>query len=377
MLQSGKIIKESILIVSTGILLVGIYYFYIKLGGPKSISADSIATVKTEAVKKVSDRLNILFWEEYLSDSAITGFEKQYGVHVNIEYFDDEDVLLSTIMSYSGKYDICVASGMYIAKMSAMKLLAEIDLDNLPDLKNINPKFIDPAYDRGNKYSIPYMWGTTGLVINKKYVKEDNPDWNVLFNPDYAGHIAMINDQWECFAVPLKCLGSSLNTDDFSTLEKASAILIQQKELGVQYLGELEITEQILSGELWAALTYSGIITGETYSMDEIDFLLPEQGYSIWVDNLCIPVDSPHKHTAELFINYILDAKVSAEIANTYYLANANKAAAEYTLHDIITDERVYPSDEVLDKGESFSYDQSCIDVQKLFNRTWQMLTME
>ncbi len=376
MFKPGKVFNEAIFITLASLAIVVVFYIYITSGDSQRTPAGRDANYQTPA-ENITDQLNLLIWDEYVSGLALDGFAEKFGVKINITIFDDEEVMLSKILSERGKYDISIASGMYVAKMIDMKLLEPLGRNNIPNLDNINKKFINPAYDRGNMFSIPYMWGTTGLVINTEYVKEAEPDWDVLFNPEYAGHIAMVNDVKECFAVALKRKQMSLNTTDIVALREAADILLSQKDLGVRYLNEIDIAEEMLQGKIWAALTYSGHITTEISGKDQFRYILPQQGYCIWVDNLSVPINAANKVNAEKFINYLLDPEVSAEIASTYSMANTNAMALQFTDPDIVADQRIYPRPEVMELGESFSYQQVDAQVQKLFNMTWQSLYSE
>ncbi|MBN2063717.1 MAG: spermidine/putrescine ABC transporter substrate-binding protein [Sedimentisphaerales bacterium] len=376
MKKTGKLFSLSMILIVVATVTLAAYYSYINMGGPEVASASFTESQEAAIVSEVKE-ITMFIWEDYISDKALADFDSKYGITVNVEYYEDEETMLAGVMSDPGKYDLIIASGLYVANMAKMKLLSRIDHGIVTNLLNINNKFLNPPYDRNHDYSVPYMWGTTGLVINTKYIKEDNPGWEVLFDEQYAGRLAMINDPMECMAVALVINGYSINSNDPAELGQAAEMLINHKAMNYQFLSEMDITEKMLNEEIWAALTYGGEIIQETEGMDEFVYIIPEAGYSVWVDNMCIPASSEHKEVANMLINHILDAQVSAEIASSLLLANTNLAAAKYTDAKVMSDKRLYPSALLLRKGQAFSCDEFSLEKQQIYNKTWQTLNAD
>ncbi len=304
--------------------------------------------------KKLSKVLNVYNWEDYFGETTLSDFEKKFGVKVNLETFSDEEELIASLRSNPGKYDVIITSGDNIRECKEMRLLTEIDLKNIPNLKNIDPKFRNPAYDPGHRYSVPYLWGTTGMVVNRTFIKDDGDSWSILWNPKYEGKIAMLNSPDEVMVAALKYLGYPLNTRDPSKLEKARQKLLEQNPLITGYLDAIFIRDKTISNEIWAAQVYSGEGMFAADKNEALEYIIPKEGASIWIDCLAIPRDAKHKYTAEVFINYILDPKVSAKIANYLWYANCNIAARAYTQEEILKSPSLYPPEEILKKCEFF-----------------------
>lgn len=309
-------------------------------------------TQEEKASQKPDALLNIYNWEDYFAPATLEEFEKKFGVKVNLETFTDEEEMIAGIQSNPGKYDLTITSDIIIRELIASRLLEPIDFKNVPNFKNIDGQFINSDYDSGNKYSVPYMWGTTGVAYNTKYVQEDVDSWAVLWNSAYKGKISMLDNHDEVVMASLKYLGVSLNTVDTVQLEQAKKKLLEQKPLLRGYDDIETIKDDLIAEKLWVAHCYSGDAMFAADKNDNLKYVIPEEGATLWVDNLCIPRDAPHKRTAEVFINYLLEPKVSAEIANYVRYANCNIAAREFTLKEILDDQAIYPSKEVLKKCE-------------------------
>ncbi|MBU1086535.1 MAG: spermidine/putrescine ABC transporter substrate-binding protein [Candidatus Omnitrophica bacterium] len=327
--------------------------------------------------EKLSKELNVFNWEDYFGKTTLSDFEKKYGVKINLETYKDEDEMLSAVQSNSGKYDIIVASGACIRELKEMRLLAELDLTNIPNLKNIERKYRNPNYDNKNKFSIPYLWGTTGLAYNSKYIKQEVTSWNLLLDPELKGKIAMLNNIDEVFAVGLASLGYSPNESSTEKLNQAGKLLLKQKELLAGYMDPITIRSKLVSGELWAANIYSGEAMFAKEQNSALKYIIPKEGAYIWVDTLAVPRDSKNKYTAEVFINYVLDPKVSAKIVNYLWYANCNIAASQYTLKEILENKSLYPAPEVLDKCEFIKVEGDAgelRDHQKIRNKFWSQI---
>ena len=328
---------------------------------------------KTEIEEqKMSAVLNIFNWEDYFGETTIEDFEEKYGVKVNISTFEDEEFMLSALESNPGKYDLAVTSDSVVALLIQTKSLSEIDKRNIPNLKNIDPKFLNLSYDPGNKYSIPYLWGTTGIAINTSAVTKNVTSWSILWDKNYSGKICMLNNKDEVIAVALKYLGYSINTRNLSQLKEAEQLLLNQKSLVQGYYDPITIIENLVSGEVFIAHSYVGEAYTAAEENENITYIIPQEGAPIWVDSFIIPADAPHKYTAEIFINYILDPKVHANITNYQWCATPNAAAMEYVNSEILEDKGIYPPKEILDKCEYFQVLPP--EINSEHNRIWAEL---
>lgn len=322
--------------------------------------------------EQLSAVLNVYNWEDYFGTSTIEDFEKEFGVKVNLEVYNNEDTMLSGVQSDPRKYDIVVGSDILVKEMINMKLLAQIDKANIPNFKNIGSEFKNPVYDPNNEHSIPYMWGTSGIAINRKYIKEE-PSWAILWNPAYKGKIAMLDNMQDVIGAALKYAGYSANSVDPEELAKAEGLLIKQKPLVAIYQGDEATKDDLISEKIWAGHTYSGSGNSIAQENENVEYSVPKEGGFIWTDNLLIPVGAQHKYTAEVFINYILRPDVSAKIANYLWYANANEAAKKFTNPEILQNSNVYPPEEVRKKLEFSGYFGG-VEAVALYNKIWAEL---
>ncbi len=334
-----------------------------------------LETDEKPAEKQLSNELNIYNWDDYFGETTLEDFEKDFGVKINFFSFEDEDLMNSALESNPSAYDVVISSGSYIAELIKTKSLAKIDKSNIPNLKNIDTDFLDKYYDPGNVYSIPYLWGTTGIAYNTSAVSYEVTSWDALWDLNYSGNISMLNNKEEIIAAACKKLGYSINTENSYELTEVENILIEQKPLLTGYEDTLTIQEKLISGEIALAHIYSGDGLVAADSNENITYIIPEEGAPIWIDNMFIPVDSPHKYTAEVFINYILDPEVSGNITNYLWYANPNTAADDYIDPEILEDPSVYPSQAILDKCEF--YDEKTALTNSEYNRIWSQLHLE
>jgi len=323
--------------------------------------------------KELSPVLNIYNWEEYFGETTLEDFEEEFGVKVNLETYEDEDIMLSTVQSDPTRYDLVIASDNLVTEMVKMKLLTSIDMENIPNFKNIGDEYKDPFYDPGNKHSVPYMLWSTAFAVNHKYITEDVNSWSILWNPKYKGKISMLNNMEEVIGAALKYLGYPLSSTDPAQLEEARELLLEQKPLLRGYEDCITIREDLISEELWAAHEYSGEAAFAAEENENIEYIIPKEGASYGVDTLAIPIGAQHKYTAEIFINFILRPDVSAEIANYLWYANANEAAAEFTDPEILEAPSIYPPEEVLDKSEYFTDVGAAMTI---YNQIWAELQL-
>ncbi|MDD5750250.1 MAG: spermidine/putrescine ABC transporter substrate-binding protein [Candidatus Pacebacteria bacterium] len=325
---------------------------------------------KFAPAEELSDVLNVYNWEDYFGTTTIEDFEKEFGVKVNLQTYDNEDTMLSTVQSDPGRYDVVIASDILVREMANMKLLARIDMENIPNFKNVGDEFKNLFYDPENEYSVPYMWGTSGLAVNRKYVEETEPSWSILWNPKYQGKISMLNNMQDVLGAGLRYSGYSANSVDPSELEKTKEALMEQSTLLRGYEDSITIRDDLISEKLWAGHIYSGDGVFAADKNENIEYVIPKEGGFIWVDNFLIPIGSQHKYTAEVFINYLLRPYVSAKIADYLWYANTNEAARELTNPEILQDEALYPPQEVKDKLEFSGYFGGH-EAVALYNKIW------
>jgi spermidine/putrescine transport system substrate-binding protein len=300
---------------------------------------------------KLSKELNVYNWFDYIGETTIKDFEKEFGVKVNYDTYDSNDVLLAKLQTGAVGYDIIVPSDYMVRIMIKEEMLVPLDVNNIPNFKNIDPRFHKSPYDPENKYSIPYQWGTTGFAYNKKRIKEKLDSWNALFNEKYKGNITMLNEARDVIGAMLKYLGYSLNSAKEEELAKAKELLIKQKPLIKAYTSD-QAKPMLISEEAWISHIYSGDAFAAASENETIQYIIPKEGSTIWTDNMCIPKSAPHKYTAEVFINYILRPEIGAGISNHTFFATPNKASMKHIDKEARENPSIYPSEAVLAKLE-------------------------
>ncbi len=326
---------------------------------------------------KLAKELHVFNWSDYIDPQIYTDFEAEYGVKVIEDTFASNEDLLAKLQAGATGYDIIVPSDYMVSIMAELDLLAEIDYDNVPNFVNIAPKFKDPPYDPGNKYSVPYQWGTTGIGYNSEAFDEPPGSWAYLFDPDvasqYAGKMSMLNDERETIGAALKYLGYSLNTTNEQELEEAKQVLIRQKEWVKTYDSE-QYEDLIAANELLLAHGWSGDFFMAAEEDDRIWYVIHKEGAVIWADNLCIPKSSKNKYTAEVFINYLLRPEVGAKISNFTWYASPNKAAEAFIDAEILEEPAIYPPPEVMERLE---WIRDVGDALPLYERIWTEIKAE
>lgn len=322
---------------------------------------------KSQPAKPQQKVLNVYNWSDYIDEDVVREFEQEFNVKVNYDTYGSNEELLAKLMTGVSGYDIIVPSDYMIEIMIEEGLLAELNHSSIPNLKNIDPRFLNLPFDPGNRYSVPYMWGTVGIGVNTRHVTEEIDSWEALFDPRYKGRVVMLNDMRETFGVALKLLGYSLNTTDPAELEDAKAKLLQQKPIVKAYESE-NIKNFLVSGEAWLVHAWPGDVLMAAEENPDIVYVLPKEGGTIWADNLAIPVKAPNKATAELFINFLLRPEISARLTEAIYYGNPNKEAWLLLSEEILEEPAVFPPDEALANSE---WIQDVGEATMLYDRLW------
>lgn len=322
------------------------------------------------------ERLLIYNWEDYLAPETISAFEREYGIEVVVETYPDEKVLLADLLKSPEKYDLIVASNSLVENLIRLNLLAPLDLEALDNFRHLEDRFRGLHYDTKNRYSIPYLWGTTGIAFNRGEIPGEIVSWSVLWDPEYSGHLAMLSDPDEVIGAALKYLGHSINTINHAELEAAGAALREQKPLLAGYLDPQRIKDGLAEGEIWAAQCYSGDAMMIAAEHPEIVYIIPREGADLWVDNFCVPAGARNRRAAELFINFCLEPEISAANANYLRYANTNLAARRHTDPAILSHPGLYPPAEVVERCEITS-SETFPEVREIRARIWRELDAE
>jgi spermidine/putrescine transport system permease protein len=295
--------------------------------------------------------LNVFIWSNYLPDSVIKEFEQEYHARLNVELYDSNEALLAKLQSGGASYDIIVPSDYMVTVLAEQGLLQELDRDRLTNFPNLDPKLAGLPFDPQNRYSVPYLWGTTGIGFRKDKIAQDVESWAVMWDPAYRDRLAMLDDMREVIGAALKYQGKSLNDSDPGDIEAAARLLEQQKPL-IRAYDSGGFDQLLLSGDAWIVQGYNGQIAKAMVDDPSIGYVIPKEGCTVSVDNTCIPKNAPHAELAVEFINFVLRAGVAGEIANATGYSSPNLAAHTYIRAELLGNRAIYPLPEDLERCE-------------------------
>ncbi len=307
------------------------------------------------------NEITVYNWGQYISDGTdgsldvIAEFEARTGIKVHYITFDSNETMYTKLKTGGASYDVIIPSDYMIGKLISEDMLEPINFDNVPNYANIDEAFKNQAYDPENAYSVPYTWGTVGLIYNTEYVSaEDAESWACLWNPAYMGKTLMFDNPRDSFAIAQKMLGYSLNTEDSAELANCAELLKQQNPLLQAYVMD-QIFDKMQRGEAWAAPYYAGDYLTMVEENPSLAFSFPKEGFNIFIDAMCIPKGCQNKEGAEAFINFLCDPEISA--ANLDYICYSTpiSAAKDYLDESVTSSPVAYPDDETLERSESFS----------------------
>lgn len=312
------------------------------------------------AVVAADNEITVYNWGQYISDGTdgsldvIAAFEEETGIKVNYLTFDSNESMYTKLKTGGTTYDVIIPSDYMIGKLIEENMLEPLNFDNIPNYQYIDESFRNQSYDPANTYSVPYTWGTVGLIYNSQYVSAaDAASWNCLWNEKYAGKILMFDNPRDAFAIAESILGYSLNTENEDELRAAADLLTEQKGLVQGYVMD-QIFNRMQRGEAWAAPYYAGDFLTMVEENPDLAFSFPEEGFNIFIDAMCIPKGCQNKAGAEAFINFLCRPDICA--ANLDYLGySAPETAAKELMDPEVTSSPVaYPDDETLARTESF-----------------------
>ena len=311
--------------------------------------------------------LNVYNVGDYIDEELINKFEKETGIKVLYETYDTNETMYQKVNSGSTNYDLVFPSDYMVEKMKNEGLLQKIDFNNIPNIKYIGKDFLNPVYDKTNEYSVPYMWGTFGILYNKKMVKEPVDSWDILWNPKYKGNILMFDSVRDTMGIALKKLGYSINSTDSKQINEAKNALIKQKDLVLAYVND-EGKDRLLGEEAAMGIVYSGDAVNLMNENPNLQYVIPKEGTNKWVDTMCIPKTAQNKKEAEMFINFLLDPENAKTNAEYIGYSIPNEGALKLLDKEITENPVAYPSEEVLAKCETF---RDLGDKIKLYDKAW------
>ena len=308
--------------------------------------------------------LNVYNWGQYIADGSdgsmevIAEFEKRYPhIKVNYSTYDSNEIMYSKLSNGGITVDVIIPSDYMIARMIQEDMLLPLNFDNIPNYQHIDENFRNTAYDPENKYSVPYTWGTVGILYNTKYVDEaDVTGWELLWNEKYTGKILTFGNSRDAFGIAQFMLGYDLNTTNKEELNHCAELLKQQKPVLQQYVMD-EIFAIMQNEEAWIAPYYAGDCLTMMGENENLDFYLPtDQGFNMFIDAMCIPTCAKEKEAAELFINFLCDPEIAGANMDWICYGTPLSAAKEFIDPETVADPVTYPDEESLVNGSSFAY---------------------
>ena len=304
------------------------------------------------------EKLVVYNWGEYIDPEVLTMFEEETGIDIVYEEFETNEILYPKISSGAIAYDVICPSDYMIQRMIENDLLSEINFDNIPNLKNIGKQYLEQSrqFDPENKYSVPYCWGTVGILYNKMMVDEPVDSWSILWDPKYKDNILMQDSVRDAFGVTLKYLGYSLNSTDLDELTEAKNLLIEQKPLVQAYVID-QVRDKMIGNEAALGVIYSGEAIYTQKENPNLEYVIPKEGSNIWIDSWVIPKNVEHKENAEKFINFLCRPDIA--LMNFEYItySTPNEAARELIEDESIRNSEIaFPDLSKYDNLETFQY---------------------
>ncbi len=316
-------------------------------------------------------------WGEYIDPDVLTMFEEETGIEVVYDEFETNEIMYPKVESGASVYDVICPSDYMIQKMIDNDLLQEINYDNIPNSANIGDQYWTQSeqFDPENKYSVPYCWGTVGILYNKTMVSEPVTSWGVLWDEQYKDNILMQDSVRDAFMVALVYAGHSINSTDTAELEEAKELLIQQKPLTQAYVID-QVRDKMIGGEAAIGVIYSGEAIFTQRENPDLEYVIPEEGSNVWIDSWVIPKNAKNKENAEKFIDYMCRADIALKNFDYITYSTPNDAARELIEdEDIKNSEIAFPDLSQHENMSTFTYLGEEMDAY--YNQLWKEVKSE
>lgn len=326
---------------------------------------------KAEAPKTVT----VMIYSEYIDPAMLEDFEKKTGYKLQLELYEAQEEMIGKLQAAgTSQYDVVIASDVVIQQMVHLGLIAPIDTAKVPNRVNIAPQFMGQAYDPTNTYTIPYLWGTTGILFRGEEVNPDSVSYSMLFDASKTkGNFSLLEESRSMLSMALQALGFDANSTKQEEINKAVEHILQAKKdknfLGFD--GSVGGKDKVLSKMDWAAIVFNGEAQAAIDEDSTLQFVIPMEGSFMWVDAMTLSSKAPNVEGAYAFMNYILDAKIGAQLAKYINYATPNKASLE-VIDDEFKNNRVINPNEQEIKRMVFLADPG--DAAKLFDEAWTIV---
>ncbi len=314
-------------------------------------------------------KLNFYNWDTYIGETTLSDFKDATGIDVKMDLFADNDELFAKLKEGNPGYDLIVPTNDYVERMITAGMLMPLDHSKIDNIRNVTPKFMKAEFDPGRKHSLPYMWGTIGIGYRKSKVDGVPDSWKWLYDSDrYSGRVAMLADAPTVIQMGMKYLGKSINSTDPALIKQVEEMIIRQKP-HIKVFAEDNGQDLLASGEVDLTMEWNGDILQVMAEDPDIGYTVPKEGGLLWEDCLCIPKGAPHPLNAHAFINFILDGKNGAAIADFIQYATPNAAAKALMSKEYQENPAIFPPPSVVEASESSVYKGE--QYQRLVDETW------
>ncbi|MEW5868831.1 MAG: spermidine/putrescine ABC transporter substrate-binding protein [Chloroflexota bacterium] len=283
--------------------------------------------------QKASTELNLYAWSEYIPQALLDNFTAETGIKINYDAYSSNEELMAKLQAGASGYDVIIPSDYTVSILVKQGLLEKLDLKQIPNFVNIGDDFKNRDFDPGNQYSIPYQWGTACLAIDTAKVTRPVTKWADLWSPDFAQRVVLLDDEREVLGMVLMMLGYDRNTVDEAQLEEAKVKLAELMP-NVRLFDSDSPKTALLAGEVWLGMVWNGEAAIAHNENPDIAYVFPEEGCSIWFDNLAIPKGAPHMDATYKFLNFVLKPESSILITEEFPYSNPNTAALELLKKD-------------------------------------------
>jgi spermidine/putrescine transport system substrate-binding protein len=329
------------------------------LATPYAVAADNVVNVYT--------------WSGEIPRTVIVQFEKETGIKVHYSTFDSNEIMYTKFRAAKNPgYDVIEPSSYYIDRMRHQGMLLALNKARLPNLKNIDPDFLNKAYDPGSDYSVPFIWGITGIFLNKDYFSSNAvANWDNLLDKKYLNQLMFLDDAREVFSIALRSLGYSINDNNPEHIKQAY-LKLKSFMPNVKLFNSDAIISILIDEDATIGMAWNGDIFKASLENNKLQFVYPKNGFEIWVDNFAILKDAPHTDNAYLFLNFMMRREIAKAVSMNINYSTANLAARKLMPQEVQNNPALYPTHEVLAQGE-FEADVGD-SASALFEKYWEQL---
>jgi spermidine/putrescine transport system substrate-binding protein len=332
-----------------------------------------LVTLSISAPALAEGSITVFNWYDYIDESVISMFEQETGIQVKYANFTTNEEMYAKLSSGAGDYDVIFPSDYVIERMIKEGLLEKLDMDKVPNAAGVVDWLKKPAYDPEGAYSVPYMWGTVGLLYNTTMMPDAIDSWAPVFDPANQKSVFMLDSIRDSLGIALKYLGYDMNTNDQAALDAAKALLIKQKSDGIVkgYLVD-EVKDKMVAGEAPMAVVWSGDALYAMSQSEDLKYVVPKEGSNVWVDGMCIPKGSKNKELAEQFINFMCRPDIAKMNMEYIYYSTPIQAVIDGMTDDEKNNQTLNPPQDVIDRCEFFhdissdmaKYDQIWMEIR-------------